>query len=115
MRTLLSALITLVAVSCVASEDPAEREPPACEITVARPGGAITIDVVSRCTGDDWMLEYRLLSSGVVATNRRDFPCGSTTHVEVLQSAPALADMTAVGWLYNADQRSDCYASTVAE
>lgn len=69
----------------------------------------ISVDVVAECLGEDWNLEYRLLSSGLVTTSRRDRPCGSLTHAELL-SMPGLADMKAFGWLYNESlgQRVEC-------
>jgi hypothetical protein len=108
----------LIAVtSCTVADQPSERALPTCEIALDRPGGGtISIDIVAGCASaglneDEWTLEYRLLASGLVTTNRRDRPCGSLTHVEVLLSSPALADLKAVGWMHSADRRIDCTVS----
>jgi hypothetical protein len=96
--------------SCTTPDQQSAREEPVCDIRISRVDGiVISVDVASSCIGDDWNLEYRLLSSGLVTTSRRDRPCGSQTHVELL-SMPGLADLKVVGWIYSesAGQRVEC-------
>lgn len=84
---------------------------PACEVSVSRLDiPTISVDVVSACSGDGWNLEYRLFSTLLATTNRRDRPCGSSTHVEFI-NMPGLADLRAFGWIYNRSQRVDCHVS----
>lgn len=84
---------------------------PACEISVSRlDRPVVSVDIVSACSGDGWSLEYRLLSASLATTNRRDKPCGSSTHVEFLNMS-GLADLRAFGWMYNRSQRVDCHVS----
>lgn len=103
-------LVLASVASCVTPDGASAREEPTCDVRLSRIDGVvISVDVAASCIGEDWNLEYRLLSSGLVTTSRRDRPCGSLTHVELL-SMPGLADLKAVGWIYNetAGQRVEC-------
>jgi len=81
-----------------------------CEVSVAKIAGWLSVDIAASCEGegDEWVLEHRLVSSGVVSVSQRDRPCGSVTHVDVLLSNPNLADMRAFATLSDSTQRIDC-------
>jgi hypothetical protein len=106
MKSVVLLVVSLTA--CMTPDRPSARELPACEVSISRTDGiVISVDVTASCDSTDWNLEYRLFSTTLATTNRRDNPCGSTTHVEFL-NMPGLADLKAFGWIYSASQRVEC-------
>ena len=106
-------LVALFATSCVdLGSDPTASRVPVCDISVARIGEWIEVDIATTCVGGDWMLEYRLLGAGTVTVNEREDPCGSLTRVSLLATPSLVGSFRVTGALHDDRIRIDCVVSS---